>query len=86
MDGGEYSDYDQQVSEAVKNPGPKNLALVCPLEGGSPGLCSAQHTYGVLASGSQSLRLGESNGVLEKQNPTPIFGNFKQGSLGFSDA
>jgi hypothetical protein len=27
-----------------------------------------------------------SNGVLEKQNPTPIFCDLKQGSLGFSDA
>ena len=36
------------VAGLVKNPGPEDLALVCPLEGGSPRLCSVQHTYGVL--------------------------------------
>jgi hypothetical protein len=36
------------VLPQVKNPGPKDLALACPLEGGSPCCCSAQHTYRVL--------------------------------------
>ena len=36
------------VAGLVKNPGPEDLALVCPLEGGSPRLCSVQHTYGVM--------------------------------------
>ena len=84
---------------ACKESRPRGPGFGLSLEGGFRRLCSVQPTHGVLASGSTPSRreildyapegraYGSENAMVYwKKIPTPIFCNFKQRSLGFSDA
>ncbi len=66
----------------VKNPRPEDVALICPLKGGQKPAFRFRECWsiGVLASGSETLRLGESN-VMELKEKSLKSGKLLKRSL-----